>query len=259
MTITYSCTWYRQVPGLLIQLRRILGGLASQVSVLWKRGSVKTQMTSSQQMSVLFTDVMGFSSLMPAWPLEVVVSSLDTYFERLGRCVYRYGGQVDKFMGDGMLAVFESPHDAVRAAWAILREVAAYNAHQTQQARCSFPTRIVVDTGLIIKTAIGLHRDRDWTVLGPAVNTASHLAKVLPPGRVFISYATYCLLSGQNGPSLTEGQATDGCGGDPVVYEVSALSPMDCSIHARGAWSLRASAPACRRTVKSPPLEAIAG
>jgi class 3 adenylate cyclase len=215
----YARHWV--VPGLLDWLGRILASLALQMTALWGYRRAKTQCATSQQVSILFTDIVSFSRLMATGPLEETVSSLNDYFERLSRCVDRHRGQVDKFIGDGMMAVFESPDDAVRAAQAIQQEVARYNLQQHKQKRCRFPTRIVVDTGVVVKTAIGLHRNRDRTVLGMVVNTASHLARILPPDRVFISHSTRRQLSDQSSWCLTQPQTIDGCHGELVVYEVT--------------------------------------
>lgn len=211
------------MPGLFHPLRLLLNRLAPHMGRPGGYASSGPQLESARQVSILFTDIAGFSQLMNTWPLESVVTSLHGYFERLSRCIYRHGGQVDKFMGDGMLAVFRSPDDAVNAARAIQREVALYNAGQARRQRCVFPTRIVVDTGPAVRTSLGLGRDRDWTVMGPVVNTASHLVKSLPPGKVFISHATCCRLTKRAGLWLTVAQGTDRNGNRMAIYEVSSL------------------------------------
>ena len=208
------------LPGLLDRLRYILASLTSKIAALWGNGDTKMQLTTDRQVSILFTDVAGFSHLMAVWPVEEVVANLSVYFERLSQCVHLYRGQVDKFIGDGMMAVFESPDDAVAAAHAIQQEVACYNAQQIRHARCSFPTRIVVDTGFVVRTALGFGHDRNWTVMGPAVNTASHLARIVPPDKVFVSHGTRCILTAQSGLCLTEPQMVNGHGTELLIYEV---------------------------------------
>jgi adenylate cyclase len=152
----------------------------------------QTKLSASRQVSILVTDIIDFSDLMATWPKEMVVASLNDYFQRLSKCVYHHRGQVDKFVGDGMVAVFQSADDAVYAARAIQRVVMARNSAGATGSGPSFPTRIVVDSGPAVITSLGLGRDRAATVMGPVVNTASHLAKTLPPGRVFISHDTCC-------------------------------------------------------------------
>lgn len=223
MAIAYFAILYPGMPGRLSRLRRKLARLASQLSALWRSGERRAQRGSTKEISILFTDIAGFSDLMARWPLEVVVAGLDGYFERLGRCIIQCGGQVDKFIGDGMMAVFQSPDDAVNAAQAIQREVAHFNAQRMMHTGCSFPTRIVVDTGPAVRTAMGLKRDRDRTVMGPVVNTASHLVKTLPPDKVFISHDTCCRLTDRGGLWLTVAQAMDRDGSRMAIYEVPAL------------------------------------
>jgi len=209
------------VPGLLDTPAQLLLSLFSKIAPLWNCRRTRTSLAPSQEISILFTDVVGFSHLMSVWPLENIVASLDCYFARLRRCVYRHRGQVDKYMGDGMMAVFESPNDAVRAARAIQREVTNHNLRQTEPTHCAFPTRIVIDTGRVVRTALGSGRDRDWTVMGPVVNTASHLAKTLPPGRVFVSHRTRRQLIGQGELSLAGPQVMNEHGATLIVYEVT--------------------------------------
>ncbi|GAB4531753.1 MAG: hypothetical protein Kow0063_11400 [Anaerolineae bacterium] len=219
ITITHLGVVYPAIPGLLRRLRVLLSRLAPDMA-LSNYETSKTECESPRLVSVLFTDIAGFSELMNTWPLESVVSSLSSYFERLSRCIYRHNGQVDKFIGDGMLAVFQSPDDAVNAARAIQREVALYNTGQARRRRCAFPTRIVVDTGPVVRTRLGLGRDRGWTVMGPVVNTASHLVKSLPPGKVFMSHATCCRLTERGDLWLTVAQGTDRNGNRMAVYEI---------------------------------------
>ena len=240
VTITYVGILPPAVWSLLKRLNQILAKLADHLAAPRSYGT--TKLMASQQVSILFTDIMGFSDLMTRWPLEVVVASLDGYFERLGRCIYRHGGQVDKFIGDGMMAVFQSPGDAVNAARAIQGEVARFNSQRTMRSGCSFPTRIVVDTGPAVGTALGLRRDRDRTVMGPVVNTASHLARTLPPDKVFISHDTCCRLTDCGGLWLTVAQATDRNGDRMAIYEVPALDETDSAELRRGIWGEKSAA-----------------
>jgi len=208
------------VPGLFDKPIHLLVSLFSKTCVPRSYRQAGTHLVPSQVVSILFTDVVGSSQLMEVWPLEGLIASLESYFQRLSRCVYGHRGEVDKFMGDGMMAVFESPDNAVRAAQSIQCEVAHYNLRQTEQAHPTFPTRIVVDTGRVIRTALGAGGDRDWTVLGPVVNTASNLAKTLPPDRVFISRSTYCRLTVEGDLRLAKPRVMSGHTGTLVVYEV---------------------------------------
>jgi class 3 adenylate cyclase len=221
MTITYVGVLHPAVWGLLKRVSQILTRLASHLAP--RRSYGEKKLMASQQVSILVTDIVGFSDLMATWPLDLVVGSLNGYFAGLSRCVYRYGGRVDKFVGDGMMAVFQSPDDAVAAARAIQCEVAHYNSLQTARSGCPFPTRIIVDTGLAVRTTLGLGCDQDKTVMGPVVNSASHLAKTLAPDKVFISHDTCCRLTDRGGLWLTVAQATDRDGGRMAIYEVPAL------------------------------------
>ena len=153
------------------------------------------QLAVTRSASILFTDVAGFSVQMTVHPQLEVVAQLDDYFQILTRCVQRYHGRVDKFIGDGMLAVFDRPDEAVNAAQAIQQAVARFNTAQQARQRCAFPTRIAVDTGLVVVARLSACPHQNETIFGRVVNCAAHLLKHASPGRVLISQHTWCQLT----------------------------------------------------------------
>ncbi len=145
--------------------------------------------------AILFTDIAGFSAAIAHLPRrrqqQVLESLSGEYYSLLRQCVRDSGGNVDKFIGDGMMAVFHTPQDALRAAWQIQEHVARFNAQQEQWRHPPFPTRVAVACGWVIRKNLGPLWRRDQTYLGDAVNTASHLAKAGRPGQVLISHTTF--------------------------------------------------------------------
>jgi class 3 adenylate cyclase len=143
------------------------------------------------QASILFTDIAGFSAALARLPRDqqqqVLESLTGEYYSLLQQSVRNYGGGVDKFIGDGMMAVFHNSRDAVRAAWQIQERVARFNAQQERRGHPPFQTRTAIASGWVIRRNLGPFWRRDQTYLGNAVNTASHLSKVGQPGQVLIS------------------------------------------------------------------------
>jgi class 3 adenylate cyclase/tetratricopeptide (TPR) repeat protein len=132
--------------------------------------------------TVLFADVVGFTSLAERTDAEAVARTVDAAFRRLGDVVAEYGGTVDKFMGDSLLAVFGVPtahdDDAERAVAAglAMREVGGDLAFS-----------IGINTGEVMVTSLV---DGQATVIGDVVNVAARLEKAASAGQVLVGELT---------------------------------------------------------------------
>jgi class 3 adenylate cyclase/tetratricopeptide (TPR) repeat protein len=166
--------------------------------------------------TVLFADVVGFTSLAERTDHEVVARTVDTAFRRLAEVVAEHGGIVDKYMGDSVMAVFGVPQahddDAERA-------VAAALAMRELGGDLSFS--IGVNSGELMVAALG--PEGGVTVIGDAVNVAARLEKAAGPGEVLVGPLTAELAGRrvvlrERGPVLVKGKS------EPVpVYEALAL------------------------------------
>lgn len=148
--------------------------------------------------TIMFTDIAGFSALMDTHSIKVVLGSLNDYFALLGRIVQQRRGDVHKFLGDGLMALFICPTDAVEAGCAVQQAVAELNAQRAAQGLWRFETRLAIDTGEVVVVSLGSSARRDRTVLGRPVNVAKRLQEQATPGRVWLSQATYGRLSDQS-------------------------------------------------------------
>jgi adenylate cyclase len=143
--------------------------------------------------TMLFADVRGFTSLAAHLPAERVVEILNTYFEEAVRIVFDFEGLLDKFYGDGVMAVFGPPRvrddDARRA---VLAAIALHEAVAQLDGRFDRPLRISVGlaTGDVVAGNIGSTRRMDYTVIGDAVNLASGLQAAAPAGAIYLDEAT---------------------------------------------------------------------
>jgi class 3 adenylate cyclase/tetratricopeptide (TPR) repeat protein len=140
--------------------------------------------------TVLFADVVGFTSLAERTDPEIVARMVDAAFRQLGEAVAAHGGRVDKFMGDSVMAVFGVPvahdDDAERA-------VAAALAMRDLGGDLAFS--IGVNSGEVMATAVG--RAGDATVIGDTVNVAARLEKAAGPGEVLCGRLTVELARGR--------------------------------------------------------------
>jgi class 3 adenylate cyclase len=149
--------------------------------------------------SILRLDIANFTALTDSHPLDQVVADLNACLDTLTGIVYRHRGDVNKYLGDGFLAVFDNADDALQAGCALQRAVADFNRHQSALGRLVFPTRIGVDTGQVALASLGSYDRQDRTVIGMPVNLAERLQKQAPPDRVWLSQATFDRLQDQSG------------------------------------------------------------
>lgn len=142
--------------------------------------------------TVLFADLVGFTTLSEHLDPERVKRLVDVAFERLVHDVQEFGGRVDKIIGDAIVALFGAPvaHEddaerAVRAALRMHETLAAYAAEVDVDIRM----RIGVNTGEVLVGA--LRAGGDYTAMGDVVNTASRLETSAAPGEVLVGAATH--------------------------------------------------------------------
>jgi len=141
--------------------------------------------------SVIFADLVGFTAAGDGADPEDIRRRLSPYHEAIRQEVERYGGRVEKLMGDGVLAVFGAPvvheDDAERAVRAGLR-IQERIAGMAGGSRLS--ARVAVGTGEVVVAIEGTTMDREGLV-GDVVNTTSRLQHEAPPGTVLVDEATY--------------------------------------------------------------------
>jgi class 3 adenylate cyclase/tetratricopeptide (TPR) repeat protein len=141
--------------------------------------------------SILFADLVGFTSLSENRDAEEVRELLSRYFDLCRRLIGRYGGTVEKFIGDAVMAVWGTPtaqeDDAERAVRAALELSSAVTALGTETGAPDLQARVGVLTG---EAAVTLGAEGQGMVAGDLVNTASRIQSVAPPGEVLVGDST---------------------------------------------------------------------
>jgi len=143
--------------------------------------------------TMFFADVRGFTSLAAQMPADRVVEILNTYFDEAVGIVFEHEGLLDKFYGDGLMAVFGPPRvrkdDAARA---VAAAIALHEIVDRLRARLDYPLRISVGlaTGDVVAGHFGSARRMDYTVIGDAVNLANGLQSAAPAGAIYCDEAT---------------------------------------------------------------------
>src|SRR5437870_4981025 len=146
-----------------------------------------------RQVTVLFADISGFTALAETMDPEDVRQVMNTCFAHLVPVVEAYGGTIDKFIGDEIMALFGAPiayendaERAVRSALAMMEALVAFNAEQgtTLGLHCG------INTGLVIAGGIGTTSRHDYSVMGDAVNLAARLEDASERGQIFVGPET---------------------------------------------------------------------
>lgn len=149
--------------------------------------------------SVVFADIVGYTALSEHLDPERVKRLIDGAFQLLIVEIERFGGRVDKVLGDGILALFgapvaheDDPDRAVRAAIEMHRTLTSYVEAQSDLAQ-PMELRIGVNTGeVVVGTVSGTD---DYTAMGDVVNVASRLQTMAPPGGIYVGSSTEAQLS----------------------------------------------------------------
>lgn len=138
--------------------------------------------STERELTILFTDIAGFSTLAEDMTAEQTASLLNSHFELLSNCIEAEGGTVDKFIGDSLMAFWGAPEPvedhaarALRAGAAIQEAIIAENFQRTSSDRPPISVRVGIHTGPVIVGNIGSKSRVNYTVVGDTVNVASRL------------------------------------------------------------------------------------
>jgi len=149
-----------------------------------------------REVTMLNSDIAGFSTLSQSMDAEELVLFLNDYFQRMIRVVLDHGGNIDKFQGDGMLVVFGAPNPmrdhaerALNAARAMVREIDRFNRELVDGGRSAISVGMGLDTGEVVAGHVGSDDRMEFTLIGVPVNNSAYLSKVRP-ARVLMSEAT---------------------------------------------------------------------
>ncbi len=157
-----------------------------------------------QRSTILFSDIRDFTTISEALGAQETVGLLNEYFEEMVEAIGEYGGVLDKFIGDAIMALFGVPFrgardadNAVAVANAMLRRLAVLNRRRAAGGRAALDIGIGIATGDVVVGTIGSPRRMSYTVIGDGVNLASRLEGATK------QYQVKILLSQATAESLT--------------------------------------------------------
>jgi adenylate cyclase len=178
-----------------------------------------------RQISVLFADIVGFTTLSEQMTPPEVAKLLNQFFEAMIDVIFAHEGTLDKFIGDAILATFgaalpQQDHAVrcVRAALDMRKALASFNATRDQP---ELRMRIAINSGCALVGDIGSPKRREFTVLGDVVNTASRLeSAVAQPDQIIFSGPTYQLVKDEIEARALGSVNLRGRSGPVDIYEV---------------------------------------
>ena len=174
-----------------------LAALRAQLDTLAAPPAAEQQ---RKQATVLFADVVGFTTLSETKDAEEVTELINALWSRLDGLIAGNGGRIDKHIGDAVMALWgvesareDDPERAIRAALAMQDEVNAFNRTMRDQRRLpddiALELRVGINTGPVLLGQVGL--TREYTAMGDTVNLANRLEQAAPLGGVLVAHNTY--------------------------------------------------------------------
>ena len=175
--------------------------------------------------TILFTDIVGFTGISEKMSPREINIILNKHFSQLTDIIFKYGGTLDKFLGDGLMAIFGTPiekkedaENAVRAALEIRQKFAEVIKKTSPEIK--FDIRVGINTGRVVAGNIGSPKRMDYTVIGDAVNIAKRIESSAKPDQILIGPETYkCVKNKFNlkkvGPKKLKGRKAE-----TMIYEV---------------------------------------
>jgi adenylate cyclase len=188
-----------------------------------------------REMSVLFSDIRGFTSVTERGDPEELVAQLNEYFSKMVEVVFRNHGTVDKFVGDMVMALFGAPLDdvhhaehAVRAAIDMVKELGALNQKWAAAGRAQLDIGIGISSGDMIAGNIGSASIMSYTVIGDNVNLGSRLESLNKEyrTRIIISGATRLKITSQYDIRPLGDVVVKGKTRAVAIFEVKVPSPI---------------------------------
>jgi adenylate cyclase len=186
-----------------VQLSRLLSPNVAE-RVIGGQLEVKPGGQRVEQCTVFNSDIRGFTAMSENTRPEELVEMLNEYFELMVDTIFKYEGTLDKFMGDGIMALWGAPvlhpDDALRSVQCGLEMgevLGQFNRRRMEQDRAPLAVGIGIHTGPLVAGYIGSSKALSYTVIGDVANTSARLCSVALAGQIVISETTMEALGGR--------------------------------------------------------------
>jgi DNA-binding response OmpR family regulator len=195
-----------------------------------EHGTTHALRADERTVSILFSDLVGFTPMSATLAPAELIKFLNDYFDVMCPIIVQHGGDIDKFIGDAIMAIFDevrgqppAPERAARAGLAMQSAMPWFNT--TNPDRPNLVMRIGINTGPVIRGDLGARVvRRDYTVIGDTVNQANRYEARCPPGAVLVSATTRAALGDRAIVREVEGLQLKGVAGTVTGYLVESIA-----------------------------------
>ncbi|WP_437545890.1 adenylate/guanylate cyclase domain-containing protein [Sorangium sp. So ce327] len=214
------------------QLRRLLSPNIAE-RVLSGQLAVKQGGQHVEECTVFNSDIRGFTRMAESKRPEELVEMLNLYFERMVDTIFQFEGTLDKFMGDGIMALWGAPvahrDDAVRSVECALKMgevLGEFNRERLEKGELPLAVGIGIHTGPLVAGYIGSSKALSYTVIGDVANTSARLCSIALAGQIVISESTYAQLGGRFETEELQPAKVKGKDKPVTIYNVIRSRPM---------------------------------
>lgn len=150
------------------------------------------------EVTMLYSDIRGFTSMSEGSPPEEIMSTLNDHFELMVEVLFRHGGSLDKFVGDEVIGLFgapvdleDAPYKAVCCAVDMMESLQDFNRLRAARGQKPIHIGVGINTGEVITGALGSRSTVQYTAIGDAMNVAARLVDLAKPDEILLSQETY--------------------------------------------------------------------
>ncbi len=150
--------------------------------------------TERKELTMFFSDIRGFTAMSEKIDPQDVVNILNEYLDIQTNIIHDFHGDIDKFVGDEIVAIFDGDEmclNAIKAACEIQKKLKQMNKERNKQGLSTIHIGIGINTGEVVRGSIGSHDRMDYTVIGDNVNLASRLCSAASKDEIIISKSVY--------------------------------------------------------------------
>lgn len=174
--------------------------LRSRIEAVLNTSQVEDQQPESRRVTILLSDIRGFTAIAETYSAMTVVELLNRYFAKMSEVIVSYGGTIDKLMGDSIMVLFGAPtseseaDDVQRAIACAVEMQQAMSAFNEQNLALNLPELymgIGINSGEVVAGPVGSELHREYTVIGDEVNLTSRIEAQSLRGQILISENTF--------------------------------------------------------------------
>jgi adenylate cyclase len=182
-----------------------------------------------REITVLFTDIRGFTTIVEEHPPSIIVDMLNRHFDVMVQIVFRYSGYINKYMGDGLMALYNAPLKQEDHAWRAvqtafdLQAAARRLSRERRLQHDPFEYGFGIATGEAVVGNVGGAGRLEYTAIGDCVNLSARIVALAQPGEILIDATTYELVADRVETELLSGIRLKGKKDEQLIYKLTGL------------------------------------